>query len=125
MSIDVKLDLSGLESLINTGPDQIDEAVRATAFQVEAIAKGLSPVDTGANRASIYTKTSKGASGSPGDLGDVLPEVGLGEAVVGPSMSYSFFLEFGTSKMAARPYLTPAAEQAQSLFAKNIKLVAK
>lgn len=125
MSIEVKLDTKGLEALIKTSPEQVDTAVRATAFQVQGIAQMLSPVATGANRNSIYTKTSKGNVGSPGELGDILPAVGLGEAVIGPSMEYSFFLEFGTSRMAARPYLTPAAEQAQRLFAANIKLVVK
>ncbi len=125
MSIDVKLDTTGLQNLIKTAPEQIDQAVRATAFGVQAIAQSLSPVLTGANRSSIYTKTSKGNNGSPGNLGDILPAVELGEAVIGPSMEYSIFLEFGTSKMAAHPYLTPAAEQAPRLFASNIKLVAK
>lgn len=123
--IKVKLDLSGLEQLARTAPEQIDAAVRATAFGVQAIAQSLSPVLTGANRASIYTKTSKGVSGTPGDAGDVLPDVQVGTAVVGPSMEYSAFLEFGTSRMGARPYLTPAAEQAQRLFLENVKLVVK
>ena len=125
MTITVKLDTSGLDRLIQTAPEQIDKAVRATAFQVQGIAQMLSPVLTGANRSSIYTKTSKGTSGTPGAAGDVLPDVGMGEAVIGPSMEYSAFLEYGTSKMGARPYLTPAAEQAPKLFAANIKLVAK
>lgn len=125
MTITVKLDTSGLDRLIQTAPEQIDKAVRATAFQVQGIAQMLSPVLTGANRSSIYTKTSKGTSGTPGAAGDVLPDVGMGEAVIGPSMEYSAFLEYGTSKMGARPYLTPAAEQAPKLFAANVKLVAK
>lgn len=125
MSIDVKLDTSGLDALIKTSPEQIDAAVRATAFGVQAIAQALSPYLTGANKNSIYAKTSKGNIGTPGDLGDVLPEAQIGEAYVGPSMEYSYYLEYGTSKMAARPYMTPAAEQAQSLFEKNIKLVVR
>jgi HK97 gp10 family phage protein len=125
MTLKVKLDMTGLEQLQRTAPEQIDAAVRATAFGVQAIAQSLSPVMTGANRASIYTKTSKGTSGTPGNAGDVLPEVSQGQAVVGPSMEYSAFLEFGTSRMGARPYLVPAAEQAQRLFQENIKLVVK
>jgi HK97 gp10 family phage protein len=125
MSITVKLDTSKLEALIKDAPEQIDAAVRATAFQVQAIAQGLSPVLTGANRNSIYTKTSKGVNGSPGELGDILPSASIGEAYVGPSMEYSAFLEYGTSRMAARPYLTPAAEQAPGIFARTLKLVAK
>jgi HK97 gp10 family phage protein len=125
MTVKVKLDLSGLEQLARTAPEQIDAAVRATAFGVQAIAQSLSPVNTGANRASIYAKTSKGTSGTPGNAGDVLPDVSQGQAVVGPSMEYSAFLEFGTSRMGARPYLVPAAEQAQRLFQENVKLVVK
>lgn len=134
MSIDVKLDTSGLDYLIRTSPEQIDAAVRATAFGVQGIAQMLSPYITGANMGSIYTKTSKGINGKPGELGDILPNVGMGEAVVGPSMEYSARLEFGfmdtdslgrTYHQAAQPYLTPASEQATRLFAQNIKLVAK
>jgi HK97 gp10 family phage protein len=123
MTIDVKLDTKVMDELIRMTPENADKALRATAFQVEGIAKGGSPVLTGANRNSIYTKTSKGNHGTPGDMGDILPNVSQGEAVVGPSMEYSAFLEFGTSRMAPRPYLTPAAEQAPALFEENIKKV--
>jgi HK97 gp10 family phage protein len=121
VTIEVKLNTDGLDRLIKEAPEKVDSAVRATAFFVEAIAKTMSPVATGANRSSIYTKTSKGVSGTPGELGDILPGVGPMEAVVGPSMGYSVFLEFGTSRMAARPYLTPAAEQAPKFFAAVIR----
>jgi HK97 gp10 family phage protein len=120
-----RLDTRGLEELIKTNPEQIDTAVRATAFQVQALAQTLSPIETGANRNSIYTKTSKGNVGTPGELGDVLPAVGLCEAIIGPSMEYSAFLEFGTSKMAAHPYLIPAWAQSHAIFARVVKLVAK
>jgi HK97 gp10 family phage protein len=121
MTIEVKLNTDGLDELIKESPLKVDAAVRATAFFVEAIAKTMSPVATGANRSSIYTKTSQGVNGSPGELGDILPGVQMGEAVIGPSMGYSVFLEFGTSKMPARPYLTPAAEQAPKYFVTAIQ----
>lgn len=121
----VTLNTTGLDNEMKYMPEKVDAAVRGTAFQVQALAAVNSPRDTGANASSIYTKTSQGASGKPGDLGDILPEVKLCEAVVGPSMSYSAFLEYGTSRMAARPYLLPAAEQAPALFAANIKAVMK
>ena len=125
MSITIKLDTSKLEKLLKEAPEKVDTAVRATAFQVQAIAQSLSPVATGANRNSIYTKTSKGNAGSPGELGDVLPAASVGVAYVGPSMEYSAFLEYGTSRMPARPYLTPAAEQAHNLFDAQIKAAMK
>jgi len=123
MTIEVKLNTDGLDKLIKESPLKVDQAVRATAFFVEAIAKTMSPVATGANRSSIYTKTSQGVNGTPGELGDILPAVQIGEAVVGPSMGYSIFLEFGTSRMPARPFLTPAAEQAPKYFETVIKQV--
>lgn len=123
MPVEVRLDTSGLKKLIEEAPRKVDAAVRATAFHVEGVAKILSPYKTGANRNSVYTKTSKGTHGKPGDIGDVLPEVKPGEAIVAPSMEYSAFLEYGTSKMAARPYLTPAMEGAAAYFAEAIKIL--
>jgi HK97 gp10 family phage protein len=69
------------------------ETVAETAFDVEARAKVLCPVDTGTLRRSIHTVFSNG---------------GL-KALVGPSVAYSIYVEFGTRFMAARPYMRPAA----------------
>lgn len=121
MTIEVKLDNKRLLELIAQSPTKADQAVRATAFYVEALAKNASPYMTGANRASIYTKTSAGANGTPGDAGDILPNANIGEAYVGPSMEYSARLEFGfvgvdalgrSYNQAPQPYLSPAAAQA-------------
>lgn len=75
----------------------VHAAVRAvvaeTAYDVEAKAKAIVPVRTGTPRRSIHT---------------VIEASGL-RAVVGPSVSYSAFVELGTRYMAARPYMRPAA----------------
>lgn len=123
MSIETRLNTDKLKSLIKRAPLKVDAAVRATAFQVEGVAKILSPWMTGANRNSIYTKTSQGVQGEPGSLGDITPDVQIGEAIIAPSMEYSAFLEFGTSKMAARPYLFPAVEQAPKFFEENLSRI--
>ncbi len=39
----------------------------------------------------------------------------------GTSVDYAPHLEYGTSKMAARPFLTPAAEQARPGFMRKVK----
>ena len=39
-----------------------------------------------------------------------------GEARVGPCVDYAAYQEFGTSKMAAHPYLTPAFEKVRTKF---------
>lgn len=125
-----KVNTKGLEELIKNNPEKADRAVRATGFYVEAIAKSLSPVMTGANRASIFTKTSKGIRGQPGNAGDFTPDVQMGEVIVAPSMVYSARLEFGfsgkdslgrTYSQAAQPYLTPAAEQAPQFLERTLR----
>lgn len=39
-------------------------------------------------------------------------EMGHPEVIVGTSIRYGGFVEYGTSKMAAEPYLRPALEEA-------------
>lgn len=103
---------------------KINRLVRATAFKIEREAKKNAPVDTGFLRNSIYTRTEdtsgdaaafarvvKTRRGLPGE--DLFPEVQQprhNEAVVAVGAVYGIFLEYGTSKMAAQPYMTPAIE---------------
>jgi HK97 gp10 family phage protein len=68
-------------------------AVRKTALDIEADAKTLAPVDTGNLRNSI---------------GSDIQEL---SAEVGPTASYSAYLEYGTSKMSAQPFMGPAFER--------------
>jgi HK97 gp10 family phage protein len=53
VSVDLSLDLSGLDELVRELPGLADKFVRATALDVEATAKRLAPVDTGLLRNSI------------------------------------------------------------------------
>ena len=69
------------------------KAVRKAAFDVQARAQSIAPVDTGALRNSISTSVS-GPS-----------------AEVGPTVHYGVYLEYGTSRMAPQPYRSPALEQ--------------
>ena len=74
------------------------EVLRA-AYEVEAEAKRRVPVDTGALRNSIQTWRS-------GSL----------RASIAPHMDYAAFVEFGTRKQRAKPYMTPAAEYVRPRF---------
>ncbi len=104
------------------------------------------PVDTGALRASIYTVTSKGSGrqdsigqaealywkgkGEPSEEGmPLLPEIPLPPdeltAFVAVGMEYGPYVEYGTDRMAARPYLVPAAERNRTFFLKEIEKAIK
>jgi HK97 gp10 family phage protein len=129
----IKIDTEVLDRLIKESPEMVDKAVRATAFGVEADAKMLAAVDTGAMRASIFTVTSKsngfGAASSAAsskrpdaEINDPTPgKPPLMTAYVAPGVNYAYYVEFGTGKMAAQPFMTPAVEKADDNFSKNIQ----
>lgn len=73
-------------------------AVAKACMDIEAGAKGMAPVDTGALRNSIQS--------SVGGLS--------GEVTAG--VEYAIYQEFGTYKMAAQPFMTPAADAARGPF---------
>jgi len=73
-------------------PGAVRAAVAKAAYDTEADAKTLCPVDTGALRGSIKTQV-EGMS-----------------AKVTASMEYAGYVEFGTYKMAPRAYMRPAAD---------------
>jgi HK97 gp10 family phage protein len=63
-------------------------------YRVQSEARKLCPVDTGRLRASIDVKSGRDARG---------PYV-----EVGTNVDYGPFVEYGTSKSAAQPYMRPA-----------------
>ncbi len=81
--------------------EAINKALEASALLVEGTAKNLAPVDTGYLRNSITH------------------EVEGKEARVGATAEYAGFVELGTSKQAAQPFLNPALEQNK----RNIKRI--
>ena len=73
-------------------PEQIERALIAIGLAAESHAKELCPVDTGRLRNSISHETDSDS------------------VYIGTNVEYAAFVELGTSKMKARPYLRPAAE---------------
>ena len=73
-------------------PEQIAQALEAIGLAAEGYAKDDCPVDTGRLRASISHARDDNA------------------AYIGTNVEYAAFVELGTSRMKARPYLRPAAE---------------
>lgn len=106
---------------------QASAAVRKAAFDIEANAKQSVPVDTGALKNSIYTVTDQGSTygqavgsaSSANPHGHPVAEApkpaGI-SAVVAVGMEYGVYVELGTRKMAARPFLGPAAEVVKPAF---------
>jgi HK97 gp10 family phage protein len=110
----IRLDTVELDRIASGLDKSVEQVIEAFAFEVEAEAKTLAPVLTGALRASIYTRTKSGGSqptaiGSapseeiPAPGGDVI-------ATVGSGIEYGAFVELGTHKMGAQPFLGPAVE---------------
>lgn len=79
---------------------QVKDVVAKAAFDIQAEAQNVVPVDTGALKNSISTEVAAN------DM----------SAIVAPHMNYDIYVEFGTSKMSARPYLFPAAEKVKPEF---------
>lgn len=76
----------------NALPEQIAQALEAIGLTAEAHAKELCPVDTGRLRNSIsHARDDK-------------------SAYIGTNVEYAAYVELGTSRMKARPYLRPAAQ---------------
>lgn len=128
----VTIDTRELDRIVSSSSFSAQQVINRLAYQVERQAKKLCPVDTGALRASIYTNTP----GHSGFTGSILRTVKRGErhasvlsrqaealpmpdgiaAIVGSPMGYAAYVELGTSRMDAHPYLTPAVESIVGKF---------
>lgn len=73
--------------------EQVSAALEAIGLQAEGYAKMSCPVDTGRLRNSISHATQGNS------------------AYIGTNVEYASYVEMGTSRMSARPYLKPAATE--------------
>lgn len=96
-------DLRSLSADLTAAGRQVGQRARAvvrkTAMDIEASAKSLAPVDTGNLKNSIGHSDLR--IGTSGQL----------VAEIGPTANYGIFLEQGTSRMAAQPFMGPAADR--------------
>ena len=72
------------------------QAMSKALNDIQAGAKNRAPVDTGALMGSISHEYSRSGSTLRGE--------------VGPTVNYGGFVELGTSRMSAQPYLRPATD---------------
>ena len=77
-----------------------EDAIAKAAADIEAQAKARAPVDTGLLKNSINQQP---------------PEDPLRRVVESP-VNYSVYLEYGTSRAPAQPYMTPAVEMVKPSF---------
>ncbi len=98
------------------------QVVRKTAFDVQATAQDLSAVDTGAQKASIYTDTDDGSTyreavgaaskRRPGSrFLPAVPRPNDLSAIVGVGVEYGIYNE-----LRGRAFMGPAAEQHRGSF---------
>lgn len=95
--------------LAKAGPKALALAHRVvvkTAFDIEATAKQLAAVDTGNMRDSIGV--------------DVSPL----QAVIGPTVNYAPYVEYGTSRQAPQPFMGPALDRHTLAYIRAMEKVA-
>jgi HK97 gp10 family phage protein len=83
----------------NTIPEAMETALLRAAEEAIQIAKQLVPVRTGALQNSIR-----------------ILQRGPDYVVIGSDLDYAVAVEFGTSKMVARPYIGPAMDAMSTKF---------
>lgn len=82
-----------------------ERALTRIGLQGESFAKRKCPVDTGNLRNSITNKI----------------EMGEKSAYIGTNVEYAPYVELGTRKMAAQPFLTPAATEHSGVYKRIIE----
>ena len=101
----IKLDTRRLDDIINNLPERGSMIVRTGAFQVQAKAKMLAPVDPGALKSSLQAEEKDNPL----------------HWWVHDGVEYGIFQELGTSRMAAHPFLIPAVESIRRWFSDQMK----
>ena len=83
----------------------IDRALARIGFQAEGYAKDLCPVDTGRLRGSITNEVASEEKA----------------VYIGTNVEYAPYVELGTSRQRAQPYLKPAAANHRRTYENILK----
>lgn len=97
--LDIVFDERALAELFDSPDGPVGKELARRAVRVETAAKRRAPVDTGRLRSSISR-----------ELG--IDNRGL-RARIGTDVDYAIYVEFGTSRARAQPYLRPALDAAR------------
>lgn len=105
MTVTISVTFDKFPQIAAEMPKKTSQIVRKAAFDIEAQAKNRVPVDTGALKNSISTEfENNGLTG-----------------IIAPHMEYATYVEFGTKRISAQPYMTPAAEAVAPAFVAAMK----
>ncbi|NOZ27964.1 MAG: HK97 gp10 family phage protein [Chloroflexi bacterium] len=105
----IRIVFNRFPEIARRAPETTRAAVAKAAHDIEAHAKMVVPVDTGNLKNSIHTVIE--ADGFRG--------------VVATGVEYAPYVEYGTRRMGAKPYMTPAAERVRPEFIEAMKRIAK
>lgn len=106
VDVDVQKALNRIERYSAEAQKQVKLEIQKSVYQIASEARKAAPVDTGGLRSSI-TGSSNAKAGFVG--------------TVKATAEYAAFVEFGTSKMPAQPFLFPAAEAERPYFESAIR----
>ena len=104
MGVIVKNNVAKYSARVEAG---VAAAVASTVNDIESWSQRLVPVDTGLLRSSVRTEQSS--------------KVGEHSGKVHYETDYALYVELGTRKMAAQPYLIPAVQNAKRAFLLKLK----
>lgn len=96
-----------IPDIIAKFPGAVSAVVKKTAFDIEKEAKFLCPVETGALSRSIAADVQEFS------------------ATIAPHTDYDAYVEFGTWKMGAQPYMRPAADMIEPQFVEAIDAIVR
>lgn len=118
MGIDIDIsEVAALGSRLQTAGGRVGAkaaaALRKTAYDIEADAKALAPVDTGNLRNSISTTIT-----GDGRMGVMTVEVG-------PTAEYGVHQEYGTSTQPGTPFMGPAFDRRVPLYTAALAKIAE
>lgn len=110
----LKVEFEGFDKLRdklnpNKYKQQLRDTVRVNGAELDSKAKKRAPVDTGNLRREIRTK---------------LEDDGLTSTTTS-NADYSVYVEYGTRKQTAQPFMRPSFEEQKDQFVKDIKNVLK
>lgn len=113
MNITVKTSIrdNRIPGIITRFPDAVSAVVKKTAFDIKDAAQANLVAQDAVDTGRLW--------------GSIEPEIEEFSATIAPHTEYDAYVELGTYKMAARPYMRPAADMHSPKFTAAIDAIVK